>query len=76
MPKMIQIRNVPDDLHHELRRRALAEGISLSEYLLRLARKDVAQPTMKEWLEQVASREPVRLSQSSVELIREERDSR
>lgn len=77
MPKMIQIRNVPDDLHRALRLRALAEGVSLSEYLLRLARRDVAKPTMTEWLERIEARGPLdRSGLSSAQLIREDRDNR
>jgi antitoxin FitA len=33
MSKMIQIRNVPDDLHRELKVRAAAAGMNLSDYL-------------------------------------------
>src|SRR3954452_402880 len=32
MPKMIQVRNVPDDVHRILKARAAAAGISLSDY--------------------------------------------
>ncbi|HVD13214.1 MAG TPA: hypothetical protein VNK73_02055 [Actinomycetota bacterium] len=34
MPRTIQIRNVPDDVHRALRTRAAAAGQSLSDYLL------------------------------------------
>jgi plasmid stability protein len=34
VPKNIQIRNVPDDVHRELTERAAAVGKSLQEYLL------------------------------------------
>lgn len=30
--KMVQIRDVPDDVHAELRRRAAAAGLSLSDF--------------------------------------------
>lgn len=33
MSKMIQIRNVPDDMHRELKMRAAAAGMSLSDYI-------------------------------------------
>lgn len=33
MPKSVQIRNVPDDIHRELRIRAAEAGMSLSDYL-------------------------------------------
>lgn len=32
--KVIQVRNVPDDVHASLRRRALEAGVSLSDYVL------------------------------------------
>lgn len=35
MPKMIQIRNVPDEVHRTLKLRATAEGLSLSDYIKR-----------------------------------------
>jgi len=35
MSKMIQVRNVPDDVHRALKVRAAAEGISLSDYIKR-----------------------------------------
>jgi len=34
MPKMIQLRNVPDDLHRKLKARAALTGMSLSDYPL------------------------------------------
>ena len=35
MAKMIQIRNVPDDVHRTLKVRAASEGLSLSDYIKR-----------------------------------------
>jgi plasmid stability protein len=35
MSKMIQVRNVPDEMHQRLKMRALAEGISLSDLIKR-----------------------------------------
>lgn len=35
MSKMIQIRNVPDQLHRELKLRAAAAGMSLSDFIKR-----------------------------------------
>ena len=34
MAKTIQVRDVPEDVHAELRARAIAAGTSLSDYLL------------------------------------------
>lgn len=35
MSKMIQVRNVPDDIHRALKATAMAEGMSLSDYIKR-----------------------------------------
>ena len=35
MSKMIQVRNVPEELHRSLKSRAAAEGLSLSDYIKR-----------------------------------------
>lgn len=35
MSKMIQIRNVPDEMHRELKVKAAEEGMSLSDYIKR-----------------------------------------
>ncbi|MCB1035243.1 MAG: toxin-antitoxin system HicB family antitoxin, partial [Acidobacteria bacterium] len=39
MSKMIQLRNVPDDLHRAAKVRAALEGLSLSDYLTAEIRK-------------------------------------
>jgi len=40
MSKMIQIRNVPDEMHRELKTRAALAGMSMSDYIKReLSRK-------------------------------------
>jgi hypothetical protein len=48
MPKMIQIRNVPDDIHRALRVRAAAEGISLSDYIKRDLEELAKQATLED----------------------------
>jgi len=76
MSKMIQIRNVPDDLHRTLKARAAMEGMSLSEYLLSEMRRLAAQPTLREFLERLHAREPVRLRESAASVIRKGRETR
>jgi plasmid stability protein len=76
MGKMIQIRNVPDELHRLLKARAATAGLSLSEFLLRELRPLAHKPTVHELEKRIASRSPIRLPRPSWELIREERDSR
>lgn len=75
MSKMIQIRNVPDDLHRALKERAAKYGMSLSDYLLSEVEKVAEKPTMSEWLERVRSREPVELDEPPDVTIRRLRDA-
>ena len=76
MSKMIQIRNVPEDLHRTLKARAAKLGLSLSDYLLREITEIAEKPTLQEWLEEVRHDEPITLRTSPTEIIREDRDSR
>ncbi len=76
MAKMVQIRNMPDTTHRTLKSRAAMAGMSLSDYLLRELKRIAERPTMEELVERMKKRQPVSLSVSAAELIREERDSR
>ena len=76
MPTMIQIRNVPDDLHRRLKARAAIAGMSLSDYLLAEIRESAALPTPEEMKTRLQNREPTRPSMSVAEAVRAERESR
>jgi len=73
MSKMIQIRNVPDDLHRELKVRAAERGLSLSDYLLGELEGLVGKPTMAEFVARLRQREPVEIGNTAVEIIRRHR---
>lgn len=73
---MIQVRNVPDELHRRLKARAAMEGVSLSELALTELRRSLEHPTRRELLQLIASREPVTEGLSSVELVHEARAGR
>lgn len=73
---MIQIRNVPDPLHRELKSRAAQAGMSLSDYLLREIEKLAECPTLEEMRARLHSRPRVNPSLSAEEAVRAERDSR
>jgi plasmid stability protein len=75
MAKMIQIRNVPDDLHRTLKVRAAKAGMTLSDYLLSEIEQVAKKPTMREWLERVSSREPVEVDEPPEVIIRRMRDA-
>lgn len=72
---MIQIRNVPDDLHRTLKERAAKSGMTLSDYLLSEIEQVAAKPTMKEWIEKVGRDEPVEVDEPPEVVIRRMRDA-
>jgi plasmid stability protein len=76
MSRMLQVRNVPDDVHAELRRRARAAGVSLSEYLLRELERIAARPPIEEVLARSASRRLDISMADVVETVRAERPER
>ncbi|MFZ0169836.1 MAG: hypothetical protein WAL64_10560 [Candidatus Dormiibacterota bacterium] len=52
----IQIKDVPDDVHAALRRRAATEGRSLQEYLLSRLVAEARTPTLEEVLDRAGRR--------------------
>jgi len=76
MAKMIQVRDVPDRLHRELKRRAKAEGKTLTAYVEEILAREVSLQPRKEVLERIAGRLPVDLGAAAAELLREERRER
>jgi plasmid stability protein len=74
MPKMIQVRNVPDALHRRLKARAALEGKSLSDYLLAEIREIAERPTVDEMRARLARRAPVAPSLQPALAVRAERD--
>ena len=75
MSKMIQIRNVPDDLHRTLKVRAAKAGMTLSDYLLSEIEQVAEKPSLREWLEMVGRDEPVELDEPPEVTIRRMRDA-
>ncbi len=73
---MIQVRNVPDQLHRRLKARAAEEGVTLSDLVLAELRMLADRPSWRAFLAQRAT--PIRadLVPSPAELIRAERDRR
>lgn len=54
--KTIQVRNVPDRTHRELRTRAAAAGTSLSDYVLGELERVTARPPVADVLRRAGSR--------------------
>lgn len=76
MSTMIQIRNVPDRLHRELKMRAAGAGMTLSDYLLDIIRKAAERPEPEALLQRIRDRSPVYPSESPAEAVRAERGAR
>lgn len=74
MSKMIQLRNVPDELHRKLKARAAQEGMSLSDYLLAEIQRTAERPTLSELRKRLRARTPVEPHVPPAEAIRAERD--
>jgi plasmid stability protein len=76
MARMIQIRNVPDDLHRRLKVRAAQEGMTLSDYLLREVADAADRPSLEELTRRIAGREPADIdAKTAIALVRADRDS-
>jgi hypothetical protein len=73
--KMLQIRNVPDELHRSLKERAAREGTTMSELVLRELPRLVDRPSPEDVLARIRRREPV-AGPPAAELIAEERRRR
>lgn len=73
----LQIKDIPADLHEEVRRRAGVRSMTIRDYVLALLRADVSVPLREEWLAEVGAAEPADLTNLDVaELVRSGRDER
>jgi plasmid stability protein len=70
---MIQLRNVSPELHRKLKSRAALAGMSLSDYLIDIIRRDAERPTVEELMARLKSREPIESELSGADMIREQR---
>jgi plasmid stability protein len=76
MTKVIQVRDIPDDVHRRLKLRASEEGQSLSD-LIRTELNEIAdRPTLSEMLERIGSRDPVSIAESAANAVRSGRGAR
>ena len=76
MSRMIQVRNVPDNLHRTLKAQAALAGMSLSDFLLAEIRRVAERPTVAELRERLRRRSAVTGDVSAAEAVRRERDAR
>lgn len=74
--KLIQVREVPDDVHRRLKVRAAEQGRTLSDLARSALTEYATRPTMVEVLDRVRSREPVELPGGAEAAIHEARSER
>jgi plasmid stability protein len=74
--KMVQVRNVPDDVHRELKVRAARRGVTVTDYVLQLIETDLARPTLEEALARIARLPRPRVPVHGADLVREARAER
>ena len=73
MSRMLQIRNVPDDVHRRLKARAALAGMSMSDFVLREIEQSLSRPTREEVFARIAELPPVELDPSPAAVVREDR---
>lgn len=71
---MVQIRDVPDDVHARLVARAASEGRSLSEMLREEVATLARRPTRADVLRRIRERAPIETPESGAEAVRRLRD--
>ena len=62
----LQVKNVPEDLHDQLRERAEAGGTSISEVVLAAIRRELSRPRMQVWLDEVSHDAPTRVRRADI----------
>ena len=76
MSIMIQIRNVPEEVHRAAKARAALAGETLSDFALAALKEAVSRPTVEEIGARVRLLEAVEGAPPAAELVRAERDGR
>jgi hypothetical protein len=71
----LQIRDLPDELHETLCRRAATRGLSLRQYTLEVLQEHCRLPTLDEWLDGLNQLTPASLSFPATEAVREAREA-
>jgi antitoxin FitA len=71
----LQIRDLPDELHEQLRERAAARGLSLRQYALEILMEHCRRPTVDEWLDGLSRLPRVALSTPAADAVRQAREA-
>lgn len=74
MGVLVQVRDVPEEVHRTLKSRSAAAGVSLSEYLRGVLTRTASRPTPDELHARIRARGAVDLDESSQAAVRAIRD--
>jgi len=64
---MLQVKNLPDELHAALAARSRAQGVTMSEYVTRLLERDLGRPSIDAW---VAERRRAAAPARAIDVVR------
>lgn len=76
MSRMLQVRNLPDEVHAKLKERAAAERMSLSDYVARELARMTRYRSNSEILQAARERNPIIDSDILLHAVRDSRDER
>lgn len=74
MGRMVQIKDVPDDVHRILKARAALAGLTLTEYARRSLEEAARRPSRDELVAELSAIEPVDTGESAAEALARIRD--
>lgn len=74
MGVLVQIRDVPENVHHTLKARAALAGVSLSEYVRGVLARTASRPTPGELSARIAARGGAKGAEPSEIVVRAIRD--
>ncbi len=71
---LLQVRDVPDDVHRKLKARAALEGVSLSEYVRAVLARTSSRPSPAELAARIEARGSVELGEPTEAIVRSLRE--
>jgi antitoxin FitA len=74
MGRMVQIKDVPDDVHRILKARAALAGLTLTEYARRSLEEAARRPSREELVAELSAIEPVDTGETATEALARVRD--
>jgi plasmid stability protein len=73
---MLQVRNVPDEIHRTLKARAESRGLALSDYAPEVLRREISRPSRDEMLRRFQALTSVEGRESAASRVQKRREGR